>query len=104
MDILVVILFAITLLYLGVTERYRTYANLIGLQGIILFVLSFLNLEKITPGNLLFVASETLVFKVIVVPYFLYRIINRKPNRNFVQPMIRCMPHSMRCSPANWSL
>ena len=77
MNVLLVIVFAITLIYLSITERFRIYANLIGLQGVLLFFLSFLELEKITIGNLIFVATETLVFKVIVVPYFLYRIINK---------------------------
>jgi hydrogenase-4 component E len=77
MNVLVVIVFAITLIYLSMTERFRTYAGLIGLQGVLLFALSFLELDAITLGTLLFVAIETLVFKVIVVPYLLFRIIEK---------------------------
>jgi hydrogenase-4 component E len=77
MNLLLVILFAIILIYLSITERFRIYAILIGLQGVLLFVLSFLELETITLGTLLFVAIETLVFKVIVVPYLLLRIIRK---------------------------
>ncbi len=75
MNVLVVIVFAITLIYLSMTERFRIYAGLIALQGVLLFILSFLELDAITPGTLIFVALETLVFKVIVVPYLLFRII-----------------------------
>jgi len=75
MTLLLVIVFAITLIYLSVAERFPVYAGLIGLQGLLLFLLSFLELDHITPGTLIFVAIETLLFKVIIVPYFLFRII-----------------------------
>jgi len=77
MNVLLVILFAITLIYLSITERFRNYASLIGIQGLLLFILAFLELEKITLATLLFVATETLVFKVIVVPYLLLLIIRK---------------------------
>ena len=77
MNVLVVIVFAITLIYLSVTERFRIYAGLVGFQGFLLFLLSFLELHTITLGTLLFVAIETLVFKVTIVPYLLFRVIKR---------------------------
>ncbi len=77
MTVLVIIVFAITLIYFSVTERFRIYVNLIATQGVLLFALSFLELERITLATLLFVATETLVFKVIVVPTLLYRIIRK---------------------------
>jgi hydrogenase-4 component E len=77
MNVLFVIVFAVSLIYLSITERFRIYAGLIGLQGVVLFVLSFLELHAITLPTLLFVAIETLVFKVIVVPYLLFRVISR---------------------------
>jgi len=77
MNEFVIIFFAITLIYFSITERFRIYVNLIAIQGVLLFALSFLELEKITLGTLLFVAIETLVFKVIVVPTLLFRIIRK---------------------------
>jgi hydrogenase-4 component E len=77
MNVLLIIVFAITLIYLCMTERFPVYAGLIGFQGVLLFALSFLELQTITLSTLLFVALETLVFKVIVVPYFLFRIISK---------------------------
>jgi hydrogenase-4 component E len=77
MNVLVVIVFAITLIYLSMTERFPIYAGLIGFQGVLLFALSFLELHAITLSTLIFVALETLVFKVIVVPYLLFRIISK---------------------------
>jgi hydrogenase-4 component E len=77
MNVLLVIVFAITLIYLCMTERFPIYAGLIGFQGVLLFVLSFLELQAITLATLIFVALETLVFKVIVVPFLLFRIISK---------------------------
>lgn len=77
MNILLIILFAITLIYLSITERFRIYTILIGLQGFLLFLLAFFELEVVTIGSLIFVATETLLFKVIIVPYFLNRIIKK---------------------------
>lgn len=77
MTLLLIIVFAISLIYLSVTERFRIYAGLVGFQGLLLFGLSFLQLDRITLGTVLFVAIETLVFKVIVVPYLLFTVIRR---------------------------
>ncbi len=77
MEVLLIITFAVTLIYLSMTERFPIYAGLIGFQGVLLFALSFLELDTITPGTLLFVASETLVFKVLIVPWLLFRIIRK---------------------------
>lgn len=77
MNILIIIVFAITLIYLSMTERFPIYAGLIGFQGLLLFALSFLELHAITLATLLFVAIETLVFKVVVVPVLLFRIIRK---------------------------
>jgi hydrogenase-4 component E len=77
METLLIITFAVTLIYLSMTERFPVYAGLIGFQGVLLFFLAFLELDTITLWTLLFVALETLVFKVVVVPWLLFRIIAR---------------------------
>jgi hydrogenase-4 component E len=77
MNIVLVIVFAITLIYFSITERFIIFAGLVGFQGVLLFALSFLDLHKITLGTLLFVAIETLLFKVVIVPWMLFRIIRR---------------------------
>ncbi len=77
MSTVLIIIFAVTLIYLSITERFIIFAVLVGLQGLLLFALALLDLPSITLGTILFVASETLVFKVIIVPYMLVRIIRR---------------------------
>ncbi len=71
------ILYVVTLVYLAITERFRNYATIVGLQGWILFVVAILRLHSIEWGELLFVLTETLLFKAIIVPVLLFSIIRR---------------------------
>lgn len=80
MNIFLVILFTILLIYLCITERYRIQINLLGMQGLLLFILAILELESMNFANIIFVAAETLIFKVIVVPYLLIKIIKKTSN------------------------
>ena len=73
---LLIVLFAGTLVYISTTERFRSYAKLIAVQGVLLFAIALMELKTLDLGNLIFVSAETLIFKSIVVPYFLFRIIN----------------------------
>lgn len=77
MSDLLIILFAITQVYISITERFRVYAALIGLQGLLLFLLSLVGMHSYTLPTLLFVAIETLLFKVIIVPGLLLQIISK---------------------------
>ncbi len=69
--------FGITILYICSAERYRTYAKIIAIQGILLFAISLMQLSEVKLLNLIFISVETLVFKGIIVPYFLYKVINK---------------------------
>lgn len=72
-----IILFAMTLVYLSVAERFRIYAGLMGIQGVLLFGITLFELQEVNTANLVFIASETLLFKAIVVPFMLIRIIKK---------------------------
>lgn len=72
-----IILYVVTLIYLSITERFRNYATLIGLQGWILFAVALLRLHTIDLTELLFISIETLVFKAVVVPALLFAVIRK---------------------------
>jgi len=74
---LLIVLFAVTLVYISIAERFRSYAKLIAVQGFLLFGIALIELKTIDLANLIFVSAETLIFKAIIVPYFLFRIINQ---------------------------
>lgn len=78
-----IIIYAVSLLYMSVTERFRHYAMLVGLQGWLLMCIA---LMQLSPNESLmtksFIIAETLLFKGLLVPYMLFRIIrNTKINR-----------------------
>ncbi len=72
-----IILYVITLVYISITERYRNYASLIGLQGWTLLGIALLRLHSIDFWELGFIIAETLIFKAIIVPAILFSIIRR---------------------------
>jgi hydrogenase-4 component E len=72
-----IVLFAFTLFYLSMAERFRSYASLIGIQGVLLFGIAFIELNEVNTLNLIFIVAETLLFKAIAVPLLLFRIINK---------------------------
>lgn len=77
-----VILYVITLIYLSITERFRNHASLIALQGVILLGIALLRLHSLEGVELAFIIVETLLFKAVIVPAILLRVIRKtKINR-----------------------
>lgn len=71
------ITFAISLIYLSIANRLLTYIKILAFQGVLLFAVSFIQLAEINPLNLAFILLETIVFKTIAVPLFLNYVIKR---------------------------
>jgi hydrogenase-4 component E len=72
-----IVIFAITLIYFSSAERLIIYIRLIRIQGLLLCGIALFELKEVNSANLLFIASETLIFKTILIPYLLFRIISR---------------------------
>jgi hydrogenase-4 component E len=72
-----IVLFAITLVYFASAERLIIYTRLIGLQGLLLCGIALIELKEVNTANLIFIVSESLIFKALLIPYLLVRIINR---------------------------
>jgi hydrogenase-4 component E len=72
-----IILFALTLIYLSIAERFRSFTKLIAIQGLLLFGIAVIELNEVNTANLIFIVTETILFKAIIVPIILHRIINR---------------------------
>lgn len=82
------IIFAISLLYLGIAHRLLTYIKVIAFQGILLFGIAFIELIEINVVNLLFVLTETIVFKTIAIPMFLNYVIKRNRITRDAEPFL----------------
>ena len=71
-----IILYVVTLVYLAITERFRNFASLIGLQGWLLFAVALVRLHAINPAELAFmrrrIFSHMVGFLVIENGVFLF--------------------------------
>jgi hydrogenase-4 component E len=82
------ITFTISLLYLAIANRLLTYIKVIAFQGVILFGVAFIELNKIEVINLIFILLETIVFKTIAVPLFLRYIIEKNKITREAEPYL----------------
>ena len=70
-----IVLFAITLVYFAAAERLIIYTRLIGMQGLLLCGIAFFELKEVNTANLIFIIAESFIFKALLIPYLLNRII-----------------------------
>ena len=82
------IIFAITLLYFGIAHRLLTYIKILAFQGVLLFGITFIELIQINALNLAFVLLETIVFKTIAIPFFLNYVIKRNRITRDAEPFL----------------
>jgi hydrogenase-4 component E len=71
------ITFLITLFYMAIANRLRTYINVLAVQGVLLFFVVFIQLSEINTLNLVLILLETIVFKSVAVPAFLSYLLRR---------------------------
>ena len=72
-----IILSIITLIYLSIVERFRNYASIIACQGWLLLGIALLRLHTLDWLELSFIILETLIFKALIVPAILMRVIRQ---------------------------
>lgn len=70
-----IILYVITLIYFSIVERFRNYSSLIAVQGWLLLGIALLRLHTLDWVELTFIITETLIFKALIVPAILMRVI-----------------------------
>lgn len=69
-----VILFGLTMLYLSATSRIISHIRLLGLQGVLLFLICITGYQNTPLLSVAFIVFETLIVKSLVIPWFLYRV------------------------------
>lgn len=74
MVIVLIVLFAATLVYFFLSERVANFIWLLSVQGALLFGIAFNNLIHIQTLGLIVILLETLIVKAIVIPWFLNRL------------------------------
>jgi hydrogenase-4 component E len=74
MLILFYVLFGISLVYIAATEKFKHYIQVYSIPGILLFGMAIIELKNFSYLNLAFILAETIIFKSIIVPYLLRKI------------------------------
>ncbi len=82
------ILFGLTMLYIGVTSRLEAFIKALAAQGIILFLLVLLDFESEHMGNMLFILFETLVVKGVLIPVILFTVVRKNNIFREIEPNI----------------
>jgi len=62
---------------MAATSRIKAHIKMLSIQGLILFLILFLDEDKTNLINLIFLSIETLLVKTILIPLFLTRILNK---------------------------
>jgi len=88
MTTIFIIIFTISLIYLAVASRLLSYIQLLAVQGILLCGIAFLELKQINALNLVFILTETLIFKAAAIPIFLQVIIRRNNITREAEPYV----------------
>ena len=77
MTLSLIILYVLTLIYLSIADRFRNHTTILAIQGILLFGIALARLHSFHPVELGFIIVETLIFKAIVIPAILMRVIGK---------------------------
>jgi len=85
---LLLIVFIITLFICSTAIRLKTFIKAIAFQGLLLFGIFILRLNEINTINLILLLLETLIFKAIVIPYFLLYLIKRNKITREAEPYV----------------
>jgi hydrogenase-4 component E len=84
----ILIIFAMTLVFLSIANRLGTYVYILALQGFLLFGVSLIELKEINTLNLVFILMETIVFKALAVPLFMSHVIKRNNITRETEPYL----------------
>lgn len=82
------ITFLITLFYMAIANRLLTYIRVLAFQGVLLFVVVFIQLKEISTLNLVLILLETIIFKSIAVPMFLAYVLKRNKITREAEPYV----------------
>lgn len=86
-DILL-ILFGVSLLFASITNMLRGLVRILVWQGLILFLLTILKTNELNLWEFIFVAVETIVFKAILIPWFIHDTIKKNKTKREVEPSV----------------
>lgn len=85
---IIIVLFGATMLFVSATSRIEGYIRALSVQGFMLFLCVALDFKEINLTSLIFLLTETLVFKAVFVPLFLINISRKNEIYHEIDPLI----------------
>jgi hydrogenase-4 component E len=73
---------------MAIANRMLTYLKVLAFQGVLLFVVVFIQLNEINPVNLALILLETIVFKSLAVPLFMAYVLKRNNITREAEPYL----------------
>ena len=83
-----ILFFGVTMIYASSSTRVESYIKTLSFQGVLLFLIVLGNHTWTDYISLAFLAAETLVFKAIIIPVFMTRIVRKNGIFREVEPYI----------------
>ncbi|MCA0448051.1 MAG: hypothetical protein LCH54_17675 [Bacteroidetes bacterium] len=83
------ILFCLTLLYLVVTSRIKTYVTILRIQGVLLSLIMIFPFIEHLSVHLLIIPIVSLIVKAIIIPRFVNKIVIDLDVKRIVEPSIQ---------------
>jgi hydrogenase-4 component E len=88
METILLTIFAFTLLYIGIANRLNTFIRMLAIQGLLLFGITFFRLTEINWFNLVMILLETIIFKTILIPWFLSYVLKKNKIVRETEPFV----------------
>jgi hydrogenase-4 component E len=83
-----VVLFAVSLLYISISSRMEAYVKTLLMQGGIIFLVVTLEATSLNSINYIFLMVETLGFKTVIIPLILFNAIRKMDVRREMEPYV----------------
>jgi hydrogenase-4 component E len=83
MENALIVLFGFTMLYMSATSRIKAQIKMLSIQGLILFLICYFIIQQTNPIVFGFLAVETLIVKMIIVPGFLFKVLKKNISYSF---------------------
>ncbi len=87
MEILIV-LFGLSLLWASVTNMLGTVIKILAIQGVLLFAITLLKTTQLNWIGFSLIAVETLIFKAILIPWFINDTVKHNQSRREVEASV----------------
>jgi hydrogenase-4 component E len=85
---ILIVLFGLTLLWASITNMLGTVIKILVVQGIILFGITMLKTNHLNWLSFSLIALETLIFKAILIPWFINDTIRQNQTRREVEASV----------------